>query len=184
MTNYEFNNYSKLSKIGNNGRKWFNWCLYIDENQDVINQIDFVKYFLHPTFPNPERIVSTKENKFALFSGGWGTFTIKIEVILTDGKVIKSEYYLNLSEEDWPTTEITNFQLDQTTKKIYRIIENSKFDWRKYETILKRSNMSEEFVKNSIEKLNELNLIRKAPFNSFDNQILFGITKRVGNEPK
>ncbi|WP_321371984.1 pYEATS domain-containing protein [uncultured Draconibacterium sp.] len=184
MTKYKFHNYSKFVEKDKGGRNWFDWCLFLDETVETINQIDYVRYYLHPTFPNPERTVGTKENKFALFSGGWGTFTIKIKILKIDGSVDWCEYLLKLTNDNWPVTEIKNFPLDDKSLKVYQIVENSKFTWRKFDTIIKRAELPDRKVAQILKDLIELNLIRKAHFKSIDNQDLFGTTIRVGNEPK
>ena len=60
-----------------------------------------VEYQLHPTFPNPIRTVDDKESRFALRSRGWGTFPIRITVLLEDGGEVKTEYMLSFRKL-WP----------------------------------------------------------------------------------
>ena len=50
----ETNNLSLL--IGEKqGYDWYEWCVFIDANRDLIDKIEYVEYVLHPTFPNPLR---------------------------------------------------------------------------------------------------------------------------------
>lgn len=96
---------------------------------------------LHPTFPNPERIMRSNVNKFALYSNGWGTFSIYIEIRFHDGRIGKDSYYLDLQVSNWPSTSIDDFQMDETTNQVYDVILSSNFNWRKLETIMNRSSL-------------------------------------------
>ena len=35
------------------GLQYYDWKVYVAEAPEVLNKIDHVTYFLHPTFPNP-----------------------------------------------------------------------------------------------------------------------------------
>jgi len=68
----------------------WDWTVFIQGPDDALDQIQCVKYTLHPTFPNPEREVckrGTGEHAFALSSRGWGTFSINIRIFLKNGQV-------------------------------------------------------------------------------------------------
>jgi transcription initiation factor IIF auxiliary subunit len=67
------------------GQDRWEWTIFIEADQEVLSRIQCVEYTLHETFPDPVRTVCSAGNKFALSSNGWGTFTIKIRVILRDG---------------------------------------------------------------------------------------------------
>jgi len=96
-----FNNYAK--KIGKKGDSdWYQWRVFVDEEDKVLNRIEHVQYLLHRTFANPLRISDDRKTKFALESSGWGNFTIYITVRFKDGTEIDEEYFLDLKKE-WPT---------------------------------------------------------------------------------
>jgi transcription initiation factor IIF auxiliary subunit len=62
------------------------WTLYIDGNLMDLADISQVTYHLHPSFPNPDRVVQTgPENGFAFSATGWGTFTVGATVEFLDG---------------------------------------------------------------------------------------------------
>lgn len=68
-------------------RRW-DWTVFIDPRSRDLARIKCVEYTLHPTFPNPVRIVcnmGSVDQPFALRSNGWGTFAIKIRVLMQDG---------------------------------------------------------------------------------------------------
>lgn len=96
-----FNNYAK--KVGEKGdHNWYQWRVFVDEEDKVLNRIEHVQYLLHQTFPNPLRISDDRKSKFALESSGWGSFTIYITVRFKDGTETDEEYFLDLKKE-WPT---------------------------------------------------------------------------------
>ena len=72
-------------KIGNTHKKQTNdthlWKVYLQESNDMIKSVTF---FLHPTFKNNEILIS--KAPFEIERTGWGTFAIKMEVILKNGK--------------------------------------------------------------------------------------------------
>lgn len=95
-----FDNYAK--KVGRRGdHDWYQWRVFVDENDNVLNKIEHVQYLLHRTFPNPLRISDDRKSKFALESSGWGSFTVYITVRFKDGTEEEERYFLDLSKE-WP----------------------------------------------------------------------------------
>jgi pYEATS domain-containing protein involved in immunity len=78
-------NVAKKSKIKND---YWDWTLFVKAPEDVLEQIAYVEYTLHPTFPNPVRIVNQRGSgpyAFPLTTSGWGTFTVKVKVYYKDG---------------------------------------------------------------------------------------------------
>ncbi len=93
----------------NNRAKWsrkkaeydyYDWEVYVDEDDDTLSQIDHVTYFLHKTYPNPVRTVADPASRFSIGSRGWGEFDIGVQVKYRDGRTEQSTYRLNLSK-DW-----------------------------------------------------------------------------------
>ena len=87
------NNTSEFEGNGN-----YSWTIFVDEDQSVLARIKLVEYTLHPTFPNPVRRVTTRENRFALTALGWGEFRVYAKVFFTDGKVINCDHWLTLTQ--------------------------------------------------------------------------------------
>ncbi|MEW6529672.1 MAG: pYEATS domain-containing protein [Thermodesulfobacteriota bacterium] len=70
------------------GNEW-NWTIFIKGNKQNLDDIKCVEYKLHPTFPNPVRLVCEQgdpKRPFGLSARGWGTFPISIRVFMKDGK--------------------------------------------------------------------------------------------------
>ncbi len=82
------------SYAGNN--KW-NWTIFIKASQSTLDKIKCVEYTLHPTFPNPIRLVcdmGSYTKAFPLSSNGWGTFTVAVKVLFKNGEVKTLSYPL------------------------------------------------------------------------------------------
>ncbi len=75
--------------------RW-DWTVFVVADQSALDSISHVQYTLHPTFPEPKRIVRTRENDFALSASGWGEFEIRARVLFKDSTVVAVEHWLNL----------------------------------------------------------------------------------------
>jgi transcription initiation factor IIF auxiliary subunit len=61
---------------------WWEWTAYVEcQEPDSLDDIKYVEYHLHETFPNPVRRVWSKQDGFPLSSEGWGTFKLKARVV-------------------------------------------------------------------------------------------------------
>ena len=105
MTN--FDNYARF--IGEQRRfedgrqyRWYEWEVFVNEDAAVLDAIRNVEYRLHPTFPNPNRVVGDRDTRFALRSRGWGEFPIQIRVNFKDGREELTRYELRLGKP-WPS---------------------------------------------------------------------------------
>jgi len=99
----KLDNYAKKTRK-RKGLERFKWKVFVDEDKETLEKIDYVEYLLHPTFPNPRRIVSNRESRFALRSSGWGQFTVRARVHFKDGTIEAAQHFLDLSKR-WPTSE-------------------------------------------------------------------------------
>jgi TIR domain-containing protein/pYEATS domain-containing protein involved in immunity len=79
------------------GTQAIKWSIRLDVDPVVLGQIDFVKYTLHPTFAQPERVVRDRASAFELSAVGWGRFDIPVEVHFVDGTVTVFDYELQLA---------------------------------------------------------------------------------------
>lgn len=78
--------------------RW-DWTVFVQGTPTALARIKCVEYTLHPTFPNPVRLVCDRgkgTQAFALSSNGWGEFTIAARVIRQDGGVQALSYRLRL----------------------------------------------------------------------------------------
>lgn len=86
------------------GDDWWEWSVWVDASDDEINKIKFVEYTLHPTFPNPVRIIKNRQTKFRLETAGWGIFTIYAQAVLQNGEKVNMEHELELYYPDGTPT--------------------------------------------------------------------------------
>jgi transcription initiation factor IIF auxiliary subunit len=66
------------------------WTVFVQAPDSVLEQIRCVEYTLHPTFPDRVREVCDRgpsRQPFALTARGWGIFEIQVRVFLKDGHV-------------------------------------------------------------------------------------------------
>jgi hypothetical protein len=85
------------SAYKNSPGRW-NWAVWIEGTKGKLDEIDYVEYTLHPTFPQPVRIVSERSNKFRLDCRGWGEFTIHAKITKKDGQVLRLDHWLILRD--------------------------------------------------------------------------------------
>ena len=77
-----------------NDQETFEWSLRINITDQVLDQIDYVRYELHPTFVNPERIIRDRKSHFQLRLVGWGIFEIPITIRFKDGSSLETSHHL------------------------------------------------------------------------------------------
>lgn len=79
-----------------NDDRW-EWELFLDsDNPKELDNVEKVKYILHPTFPDPIRMVKNPSEGFRLKTNGWGTFKTQAFVYFKDGKKKKLVHNLDL----------------------------------------------------------------------------------------
>jgi transcription initiation factor IIF auxiliary subunit len=179
----KFNSYSMWIEKKDDD-DWYDWCVFVDEISNIINSIKSVEYTLHPTFPDPIRLIESKSSKFALFSSGWGGFSIKIRVNYEDGSAHTTSYYLVLERDSWPRKQAPNTFADNETECVYKALFHKKHRWRKVDTVVKNSNLSNDTVLRILYDLEDEDLVRKAPSLSIDGKEMWGATAVVGISPK
>lgn len=94
------NNYAR-SIATQYGRPTWEWRLFVDEPQSVLNTIEKVDYVLHPTFAQPFQSSSDRGRQFELTGSGWGSFDVIVTVQYTNGRATKATYFLDLNKT-WP----------------------------------------------------------------------------------
>lgn len=97
INNVRFNNIARYIGL-KHGLDWYEWVVYVDEEDNILNQIDSIEYLLHQSFPNPKRKKTNSKQHFALNSSGWGGFNIKIKIFFKNGSTLETAYYLDLSK--------------------------------------------------------------------------------------
>ena len=68
------------------GRPQWRWTLHLEGSPTDLADVARVVYHLHPSFPDPDRIVTgTVDNGFAFTTTGWGVFPVRATVCYVDG---------------------------------------------------------------------------------------------------
>ena len=78
------------------------WSVEVAAPDDLLDQIDYVKYKLHETFSNPIQIVRARESNFMYQANGWGTFPVFVWVYFKDGTWIYGNYELAFENRQLP----------------------------------------------------------------------------------
>ena len=81
---------------GSEGKDWWKWAVWIDGPDEALDALNFVEYFLHPTFPNPVHSIRNRQTRFRLNASGWGGFTINVTLHFKDGSTKKLSHFLEL----------------------------------------------------------------------------------------
>src|SRR5262249_46420170 len=147
--------------------------VFVDNDREVVEEIRSVEYTLHPTFQDPVRLITEKENRFALFSSGWGGFTVKTRVSFQDGSEERGTYDLRLQYDSWPREASPPPPGSEDERAIYSMLVEGKYRWRKLGTVSSRTGLSSENVQDVLGKLKKMNLARKLPYPSIDGQELW-----------
>jgi len=80
------------------GRAYYTLRVSLDaDNETMLDKVSKVVYHLHPTFPNPDREVTTRDNNFEFMTYAWGQFNLTADVYFIDDeeKPLKLFRYLN-----------------------------------------------------------------------------------------
>jgi len=82
------------------GEDWWAWGVWLEGPDEALDQVEYVEWTLHPTFPNPVRKISNRSEKFKLDTAGWGVFPIRARVHTKDGESYTLTHQLSLHYED------------------------------------------------------------------------------------
>lgn len=89
LANVRLRNWSRELEPG-----WWDWGISLEGAPSELSQVRCVEYTLHPTFPNPVRMICTRDNNFLLTARGWGTFTLGAKLMLQDGSIRELKHQL------------------------------------------------------------------------------------------
>lgn len=78
------------------GQDWWEWTVWIEAPDKVLDEIEYVEYKLHATFPDPVRRATNRNEKFLIESAGWGEFMIGVEISTKKGEHLKRQHWLTL----------------------------------------------------------------------------------------
>ena len=89
------------------GKERWDWSVWLEGAPAELDLVDRVVYRLHPTFPNPERVVSDRATQFLLQSSGWGEFMIYADVKRKGLPPLELRHWLTLEGATLPADEST-----------------------------------------------------------------------------
>lgn len=78
------------------GKDWWEWSVWIEGEDQALDNVVEVAWHLHPTFSPPVVKTTSRSDKFRLHTSGWGTFEIVAELKLRDGAIQKLKHELEL----------------------------------------------------------------------------------------
>ncbi len=183
MTSYNFASYSRPIGIRDD-YEIFAWCAFLDGTSEQVREIQQIEYTLHPSFPNPVRVVEDAAHCFALQSQGWSVFEIRTRITLKNGTVLRQAFPLKFRQNPWPLgTKATEFE-SVTVEKIYAALINEDHEWRKLSTLAGRANIGPEEARGLLERMQQERLVRKGYHLPLDDEALWGATARVGVLPE
>jgi hypothetical protein len=96
------------------GNDWWDWSVWIEAPATVLDQIEYVDYGLHPTFPDRVQRRTNRDEKFRLDSSGWGEFMIDVHAERQDGSSFKTKHWLTL---EYPSPTARSMSTSTPTKK-------------------------------------------------------------------
>lgn len=88
-------------KIRSRSYNWYQFYIWIEESENILQKINYVEYELHKSFPDPTRIIGQEKSnkKFYLNVHAISAFGINITVRFKDGIEDQQLYFLNLDDE-------------------------------------------------------------------------------------
>ena len=178
-----FRNYSMKTGTRHD-MAWYEWCIFSPDSADVLENVREVEYQLHPSFADPIRRIDDLEHRFALFSSGWGEFTVRVKVAYKNGTMESTNLWLTLKDEAWPLSPPPTSFRNPDEARVYGVLTEGEYRWRKMSTIVSRTGLTASTVKDTLEVFQGLRLARRLPNPSIDGQILWGATSIVGCTPE
>lgn len=79
---------------------WYSWTVSIEGTDEELNEIKYVTYLLHKTFPGHRVVATDPTNNFARTFEGWGEFLLKAKATMKDGEEYHAKLWLDLGFED------------------------------------------------------------------------------------
>ncbi len=97
----QFNNYARCMAKENQLHEWYEWRVFVDESNAILDNIDHVTYYLPSNFQSPVRTVYDRRTKFSLEASSYTNIDISITVNFKDGKEEIIRYELDFNKL-WP----------------------------------------------------------------------------------
>lgn len=110
------------------GQPYWEWTISLRGTVTDLADVSKVTYHLHPTFPNPDRVVTSSPlNGFAFTTTGWGVFPVRATVHFKDGST--SEHSLQLK---FRSAIRDNLELFNTALPTVSRAGQQYYDWTAY----------------------------------------------------
>jgi TIR domain/YEATS family len=81
------------------GDRW-NWSVWLEGTKEELDEIKRVRYVLHSSFRDPERIVEKRRSKFRLEAQALGEFMLYIFIHKKNGQVSRREHWVKLLQDE------------------------------------------------------------------------------------
>lgn len=121
------------------GEGRYEWTVFVMTEKAILDKIEYVEYMLHPTFPEPIRVATNRDDNFSLSANGWGEFLIRAKVVLKNGDTIPVEYWLQLKPQknretitDRPFLPPLPPSEELIVENTSTIIKGDRWEWRIY----------------------------------------------------
>ncbi len=88
-----------------NGSDWWEWSAWLEGPPGQMERVEGVDWHLHPTFS--PRVVEARDRDtgFRVTRAGWGSFTVRAELLLTGGGRRTLRHEMELLHPDGTATE-------------------------------------------------------------------------------
>lgn len=84
---------------GSEGQDWWRWAVWIEADDAELDDLAWVEYRLHPTFPSPIQRTTDRASRFRLDASGWGEFMIGVRLHRkSDGSDVELSHWLELEK--------------------------------------------------------------------------------------
>jgi hypothetical protein len=83
----------------NNQNGQFTWSIFVAENVTVLSKINYVNYYLDPSFNKGlygDKPITVYGNNFSLCRSGASEFNLKIEIGYQNSEILHTIYHLDL----------------------------------------------------------------------------------------
>jgi len=81
-----------------NDVKYYNFVVHVEAKPSVLQDIDSVVYHMHSSFREQRRVIRDRDNGFKISWLGWRVFTIRADMHLHNGNIIKLNHPLQWTD--------------------------------------------------------------------------------------
>jgi len=88
----------RAADLDKDGKERYRIRIWLDaDDPQLLDQVQKVTYYLHPSFKEPVRVIDDRQTLFGLNTVAWGEFNLKAVVTNKDNKTYPLERYINLA---------------------------------------------------------------------------------------